>query len=113
MTSKDDQINGLNKNLTLVTAQDKLLKSLPEGLTDKQKTFIGKKFTPDKMEDLEEPNIKEFIDNSLKEYSDYASMFGAEESAGEDDNKFTPDPSNEMDEIDKIVKEVKEQPKGE
>jgi hypothetical protein len=61
---------------------------LPEGLTDKQKQFVEKKFNPDNLEDLSDDGLKKFSSDALNEYKDMAEIFG-NESKGSDDNSGT------------------------
>lgn len=106
----DEEIKKLTKDVSLATAHDKLKKSLPENLTEKQKNFINKKFKPEKMEDLTDEKIKEFVDNSIKEYSEYASLFTDNKKTENNDNNNDDNSSEDLDEIDKIVDEVVTQP---
>lgn len=47
-------------------------------LTDKQKTFITKQFKPELLEKLDDDGLKEFIENSKKEFAETARLFGVE-----------------------------------
>jgi hypothetical protein len=112
VNTKDDTIKKLTKDNQLITAHDKLKKSLPEGLTDSQKNFIDKKFKPEDMESLEESNIKDFVNNAIKEYSEYASLFNADPKDSENTSDDNDSDEKNLDEVDKIVDEVITQPKG-
>lgn len=104
LEAKENEIKKLQKDITLVTANDKLSKSLPDGLTDSQKTFIEKRFKPETMEDVSEENLKSFVDNSLEEFSEYASIFGIDKTDTDPVNNSDNDKTE--DEIDQIVNEV-------
>jgi len=58
------------------TAKDMLTKRMPRGTTDKQKEFITNRFDPDKMDDLSETAIDEFIKTGKSEFQEMAKMFG-------------------------------------
>lgn len=112
LADKDTEIKTLQKDIALTGSKEKLTKLFPEGLTDSQKTFIEKKFTPETVEDLADEKIKVFIDDSLKDYSEFASIFN--------NGKPVPPPEDpagnkedEEDDIDKIVNEVSKTPQGE
>lgn len=111
--SRDETIKKLTKDVSIVTAHDKLKKSLPEGLTDSQKNFINKKFAPETMESLDDSKLKEFVTNAIKEYSEYASLFNAKpENNGNPKPPTQKNEGDDMDEIDKIVNDVAIQPQG-
>lgn len=104
LEERDEKIKQLEKDMALATSKDKLSKSFPEGLTDNQKTFIEKKFKPETMEDLTDENMEKFINDSLSEYKEYASLFGSD-----NDEPLDPPSNNdddEIDDIDKIVDQV-------
>lgn len=86
------------KEFIKLNAKDTLMKTLPEGLTESQKAFITKGFDPDKIESLDEENLKSFVDSSLNEYNEYAKIFGGKtENKPANDNKLEDD-SNLSDE---------------
>ncbi|MHA1302146.1 MAG: hypothetical protein ACTSPI_00390 [Candidatus Heimdallarchaeaceae archaeon] len=62
-------------DITKATAK---LETFMEDLTDKQKKFITKQFKPELLEKLDDDGIKEFIENSKKEFAETAKLFGAE-----------------------------------
>lgn len=65
-----------------ITNAKKQLDAVMEGLTDKQKTFITKRFNPDSQEDLTEDGLKKFVENAKKEFAETARLFGAEGETG-------------------------------
>jgi len=60
-----------------VTKATKTLDAHLENLTDKQKEFIKKRFSPEKQEDLSEDGLKRFVEDSKKEFAETAKLFGA------------------------------------
>jgi hypothetical protein len=58
------------------TIFDKTLSSADLKLTDKQKTFITKKYDPSKIEDLSETGIATLVKKGMEEFKEYAQMFG-------------------------------------
>ena len=57
-------------------AKDRFEKMIPEGTTDKQKEFLLKQFDSRKPEKLDDESLKGFLDTSIKDYSDFAKVFG-------------------------------------
>ena len=98
-----------NKKLN---AKSRLETLLPENLTDKQRKFIGKKFNPDKLEDLSDEGLKKEIENLKNEYKDYAEVFGistedsVEEGSSSDKDKLTVGDNVSIE--DSIVKDIVE-----
>lgn len=90
----------------LSDAKERFEKLIPEGATDRAKAFMKKQFNPDSIEDLSDESLKKIVEQSNKEYSEYAKMFGVEEnepsggpSGGESkDKKESP--------VDSAVKEM-------
>lgn len=112
ISAKTKEIEKLVKDVSLVTAHDKLKKSLPEGLTESQKTFIDKKFKPENMDELTDESIKTFVTDAIKEYSEYASLFGGSKQLENNVNSGNDNSDDNLDEIDKIVNEVVTKPQG-
>ncbi len=76
-----------------------------------QKSFINKKFNPKELEEISDEKITDFVNNSLKDYSDYASMFNTNnDNNGNDDNNDNQnkdDSGNEnKDDVDQVVEEI-------
>jgi len=63
--------------LDVSEAQGKL-DGFMKDLTDKQKTFITGRFKPKELENLSDDGLKEFIENSKKEFAETARLFGVE-----------------------------------
>ena len=77
LSDKDTEINGLKKENAISGSIKSLEKILTdEKYTEKQKTFIIKRFKPIELEDLSDDSLKKYITESEKEYKEYASMFG-------------------------------------
>jgi len=111
---KDDKIKSLERDINETGAQkrlDDILKTFEtedKKLTDLQKNFISKRFDPKSFEELTDDNIKEFVDTSLTEYSDYASMFGKTDNG---DNNQQHDNNNNgsgenKDDVDQVVEDI-------
>lgn len=66
-----------------VSNAKKQLDAVMEGLTDKQKTFITKRFNPETQEDLSEDGLKKFVENAKKDFAETARLFGAGEGTGD------------------------------
>ncbi len=83
LTKTNGELTEKNKGLTTEKSasgvKDILSESLKEGYTDKQKDFINKRFKPESLESLDEDGVKKFLDNSKKEYADFAKLFGDSE----------------------------------
>lgn len=75
------------RKINVSEARDNLNKKMEEGFTDKQKTFILDDFDPEKMEDLSDTKLTEFIDNGKKKFAETARLFGNTEAGNEDKNK--------------------------
>ena len=87
---RDNKIKELEKQIFKVTAKEKLVSYYPQGITEKQKTFIEKRFNPESLKDEEE--IKTFVDTSIKDFSEYAKIFTEDKktndnTAGVDENE--------------------------
>ena len=113
--TKEDEIKSLKRNISEFDAHKKLENILTDfeadskKLTDLQKTFINKKFDPKQLEEITDEKINDFVNNSLKEYSDYASMFVKDDNQNTDDNdNSNNDDSNNgtKDDVDKVVEEI-------
>ena len=77
------------------TATERLEKMLPDGLTEKQKSFIKRNFNPEKIEDLSDDGLNGFVENAQKEFAEYAKIFGVAEdgpSGGSGDGESEEDP---------------------
>jgi len=72
-----------NKEVTRKTeiseAQGKLDELMKEGYTDKQKQFIKEDFQPEKIEDLTDKGLGEYLENGKKKFAEQAKLFGVEE----------------------------------
>jgi len=117
---KDEEIKKLTKDMTMVTAESKLEKVIDsyeiEGkkLTDLQKSFVKLQFKPSTLEDLDDEKISDFINKSVNEEFPKYSQAGI---VGDKDDKpdvdMSGDDDDNLDEIDKIVKDVvTKQPQG-
>ena len=74
----------LFKKEQMSSAKDRLLNIGKEyKVTDKQKTYIDMKFKKG-VEDVSDESLKKFVENTLQEYKDIASLFGNEEKIIED-----------------------------
>ena len=60
-----------------ISGAEAKLDTFMKDLTEKQKTFITKQFKPEAMEKLNDEGIKEFIENSKKEFAETAKLFGS------------------------------------
>lgn len=69
------------------SARTRLKETLPEGLTEKQTKYIVDNFDPEKIEDLSEEGIKQYVDEAQKDYTKLAKMFGVVEGGGESKNE--------------------------
>jgi hypothetical protein len=65
------------RNLDVKNAREQLDTHL-DGLTDKQKAFITKRFNPDSLKDLTDKGIKEFVDSAKKDFTETAKLFNVE-----------------------------------
>ena len=65
------------RQLDVTNAKGKL-ETFMEDLTDKQKKFIVGRFKPESLEKLDDDGIKEFVENSKKEFAETAKLFGTE-----------------------------------
>jgi hypothetical protein len=63
-----------------VSNANKKLETFLVDLTDKQKSFITKRFNPENVENLTDEGLKEFVENTKKEFAETAKLFGASES---------------------------------
>lgn len=64
------------RTMNVGEAKGRLNKLMEDGYTEKQKTFILGRFDPEKMEELEEDDLKKFLESSKKEFADTAKLFG-------------------------------------
>jgi hypothetical protein len=115
---KDEEIKTLKRSISESGAHLRLENVLStfetddKKLTDLQKNFINKKFDPKNLEELTDEKITEFVNGALKEYPEYASIFGEnkENGNGSDGNKDdtnNDDSGNEQkDDVDQVVEDV-------
>jgi len=68
------------RNSDVAQAKSRVEKLLEEGFTDKQKSFILKRFDPEQEKDLTDEGLGKFIENEKKEFADTAKLFGIGES---------------------------------
>lgn len=66
----------IKKDAEKIGAKTRLEKLYPEGATDKQKEFLAKRFNPDKIEDLSDDGLKQFVTTGLEEFKEFAGIFG-------------------------------------
>lgn len=64
------------RKTAVAEAKGNFEKLIPEGVTEKQKAFLLKKFDPESLEDTTEEGVKGEIAKLQTEYSDYAKLFG-------------------------------------
>lgn len=102
---KDNRIAELEKTVNVSQAPAMLKKVMPEGLTEKQKVFIEKKFNPEELEDLTEEGLKKFVDKSQKEYSDYAEIFNDKKNTSEPEGDIKKDVDTD-DPVKDVVNQV-------
>ena len=81
LKKESTEIETMNKEavrqLDVTKAKEKLETHM-EDLTDKQKKFIVGRFKPESLEKLDDDGIKEFVENSKKEFAETAKLFGTE-----------------------------------
>ena len=70
-----------------VSNANKKLETFLVDLTDKQKSFITKRFNPENVENLTDEGLKEFVENTKKEFAETAKLFGASELGDTPGNK--------------------------
>lgn len=112
LKEKEEELSKVKAENIKLTSNSRLENIMPDGLTDKQRTFIQKRFNPEKMEDLSDDGLKKFVEESQGEYKEFASLFGenesnkpdndSEESTGSDGNEGDADKSN----VDKVVGDI-------
>lgn len=98
-------VKNAERTTALSGAKDKLKAQMPEGMTDKQKSFITNRFDPEKMETLDENTVGEFIKSSQKEYQDMAKLFSGDGSSAEETNIDPEDKSTQDVSIDDAFSE--------
>ncbi len=84
-TSSKESVRANN----IIKAQTSLEELMKEGFTDKQKTFIKDRFKPETLEKLDEPSLKEHLENEKKVFSDTAKLFGVESSTSKSSSAGT------------------------
>lgn len=101
------------KEAQTATAGDRLKELLPKDLTDKQKTYITKGFKPDKLKDLSDDTIKEYIEEGRNDFAEAAKLFGVADSSqsgtGESDgdkNQSDESGAGESSPVDAALKEI-------
>ncbi|HDL00808.1 MAG TPA: hypothetical protein ENH23_01065 [candidate division Zixibacteria bacterium] len=83
------------KNLNKTKAKDMLDGALKEGFTDKQKTFILKRFRPEDFDEINTQSINKYIENTKKEYAETAKLFGITDDADNPDKDKQKDKINQ------------------
>jgi hypothetical protein len=90
------------KKANIATAKSRLDDKLKEGFTDKQKSFIEKRFDPEKLGDADDEALDSFIEDSKKDFAETAKLFGVTEGgSGPDPN---PDPQTVEEEEEAVLK---------
>jgi hypothetical protein len=84
--AKDVEIKTISRKAETVNARDRLVAKLPTGLTEKQKEFITKKFDPEKVEDLSDTGIDNFISQGQKDFAEMAKLFVQDQQGGQSNN---------------------------
>ena len=110
------EVEQLNKKIKLSsevgTAKNRLDTFLPGTMTEKQKSFVNLRFKPENFDDLSDKVLKDFAENTLKEYAELAkagllSEVGKDEGAGGSDTDNNTDKDNdigvEKDVVDTVV----------
>lgn len=87
---KDESSKALRTAQT-TGAKERIKELLPEGLTKKQEAFILKKFNPEKMEDLTDKGISEFINQSKDEFAEIAPLFTEETNTNKNEDEESTD----------------------
>jgi hypothetical protein len=75
---KEERIKDQKESLK-ATAKDRMKKFIPEGFTEKQKTWLNNVFDADKIEDLSDNGLKAYVEASPTEYKKQAKAFGIQE----------------------------------
>lgn len=78
------------KDLLKSSAKDVILKALPEGTTQGQKSFVEHRLDVDKLGSLDETKVKDYIDSELKEYPAYVKMISGKEEETQIDKGTNP-----------------------
>lgn len=86
------------------SAKERLEKLIPEGSTDMQKKFIESAFGKASLEDYSDEGLKSFVDGAVKDFSDYAKMFG--DKSGEDTDKGGGSGASEKDPVEAAMEEI-------
>lgn len=79
--NRDTTIATLKKADAVKGARDRLSKFMPEGLTEKQREFISKRFAPEKMPEVTDEALASFVKTATDEYADMAKLFNADGAA--------------------------------
>lgn len=103
----EETITKLEKQTLAIDAIDRMKKLIPIGATDKQKSFIDKAFKPDNMDDLSDDNLKKFVDDSMNNYKEFASVFNDSENKDDLDLDDKNDSENaDKTDVDSAVENV-------
>lgn len=104
----EEDFKNLQKENAKTSAKSKIVTFYPEGITDKQKDFLDKRFNPDKIEDLSDDGLKKFVNKGLEDFKEYASIFGTNDSTDSSvppgDKKETLDVN--LDDVNSVVNDV-------
>jgi hypothetical protein len=72
-------IKEVSRKAEQATAKEQLKARMPKGLTDKQKTFIEKRFDPEKFDTINDEAIDKFIEAGKTEFQELAKLLGTDE----------------------------------
>jgi hypothetical protein len=117
ISEKEEEIKTLNRNISEADAHNKLenilstFESDNKKLTDLQKNFINKRFDPKSLEEISDEKITDFVNTSLKEYPEFASIFvdnnnKGNESNGSESNNDDDSGSETKDDVDQVVEDI-------
>jgi len=67
--------------MKLASAKDRFESFVPKDLTAKQKAFILNRFKPEAIADLNDDEVKEYIENEKKDFAETAKLFGVTDSS--------------------------------
>jgi len=79
-----------SKKTAAITGKELLKERMPEGFTEKQKSFIEKKFDPESFDLIDNASIDKFIDSGKKDFQEFAELFeGKTDNSGSTDDQTT------------------------
>ncbi|OPY84379.1 MAG: hypothetical protein A4E71_02650 [Smithella sp. PtaU1.Bin162] len=95
LKENEEKLNLTTRKVSETSAKDMLKKLMPEKITDMQRDYINLRFKPEDMKEINEETVKQYIEDSKKEFAEMAKIFKSNTTSEENSGSHKEDKNAE------------------